>query len=62
MSCQQARIETHGEESREENQEKADAVEAQKIEDPVFGNPGDFFHELHGRRINPELEEEREGE
>ena len=51
-----------GEKSREENQEEADAVDAQEIEDPVFRNPGDPFHELHGRRIQPELEEEGEGE
>ncbi len=51
-----------GEKSGQQNQEEADPVDSQEIGDPVIRDPGDLFHELHGRRIQPEIEEEGKGE
>ena len=47
-----------GEKGREKNQKQADPVDSQVIGNPVIGDPGDLFHELHGRRVQPEIEEE----
>jgi hypothetical protein len=40
----------------------ADPVDSQVISDPVIRDPGDFFHELHGPRVQPEVEEKGKGE